>query len=145
MKSRTLTCIAAVTLFAALAVPVRLTAQDHPDDNHHKHVRYTITDLGTLGGGFSEGVGINNRGSVSGTSYLPGDAVVHGFFWQRGVMTDLGTLGGPNSVAPEVGPPNNRGEVAGFSDTLTLDPNAENCFAGFFGDFPTPYSCLPFV
>jgi probable HAF family extracellular repeat protein len=60
-------------------------------------------------------------------------------------MTDLGTLGGPNSVAPEVGPPNNRGEVAGFSDTLTLDPNAENCFGGLFGDLPTPYTCLPFV
>jgi probable HAF family extracellular repeat protein len=144
LKSKTL-CITTLTLLTALSVPIRLAAQDK-QEHHHNHVRYTVTDLGTLGGGFSEGVGINNRGSVSGNSYLPGDAVVHGFFGQKGVMTDLGTLGGPNSVAPEVGPPNNRGEVAGFSDTLTLDPNAEHCFGGNFGEiFPTPYTCLPFV
>jgi hypothetical protein len=72
MKSRFSACSATMIVLAALAIPVRLAAQDHQDDNHHKHVRYTITDLGTLGGGFSEGVGINNRGSVSGTRRCPG-------------------------------------------------------------------------
>jgi probable HAF family extracellular repeat protein len=144
MKSRILTCITAMMLFAALAIPVRLAAQDHQDNKHHKHVRYTVTDLGTLGGGFSEGVGINNRGSVSGNSTLPGDTVKHGFFWRKGVMTDLGTLGGPNSFAPEEWSPNNRDEVAGFSDTSTLDPNGEN-LCGFLGFYTSPYICRPFV
>ena len=62
MKSRFSTCSATMIVLAALAIPVRLAAQDHQDNKHHKHVRYTVTDLGTLGGGFSEGVGINNRG-----------------------------------------------------------------------------------
>jgi hypothetical protein len=37
MKSRTLMCITAITLFAALAVPVQLAAQ---------HTRYKLIDLG---------------------------------------------------------------------------------------------------
>lgn len=46
---------------------------------------------------------------------------------------------------PEEWPPNERGEVAGLSDTTALDPNAEN-FCGAF-DFLNgdPYICLPFV
>jgi hypothetical protein len=41
MKSRTLMCITAMALVAALAIPLQLIAQ---------HTRYTVTDLGTLGG-----------------------------------------------------------------------------------------------
>jgi hypothetical protein len=41
MKSRTLMCITAISLFAALAIPVKLTAQ---------HTRYRLVDTGTLGG-----------------------------------------------------------------------------------------------
>jgi probable HAF family extracellular repeat protein len=143
MKSRTLTWLIAMTFFAALAIPLWLAAQEHQSK---KPPRYTVIDLGTLGGTFSEAVGINNRGAVSGYSTLPGDSVVHGFFLGRkGVMTDLGTLGGPNSFAPEEWPPNERGEVAGLSDTSALDPNAEN-FCGLF-NFLTgdPYICRPFV
>ena len=45
MKSKTLTCITAMTLFAALAIPVRLAAQakqDHKSKHHH----YQLIDLG---------------------------------------------------------------------------------------------------
>jgi probable HAF family extracellular repeat protein len=141
MKSRILTCITAMTLFAALVVPVRLrvAAQEQPQTNQLP--RYTITDLGTLGGTFSEAVGVNDTGSLAGFSTPPGDAVVHAFLWQKGVMTDLGTLGGPNSVAPEAEPqPNDRRQVVGVSDTSTPDPNGEDfCFFG------THLICLPFV
>jgi hypothetical protein len=37
MKSRTLTCITAIALFAALAIPVRLAAQDDRDHQHKHH------------------------------------------------------------------------------------------------------------
>jgi probable HAF family extracellular repeat protein len=43
-----------------------------------------------------------------------------GFLWQDGVMTALPTLGGNNSSAFGV---NNRGQVAGFAETATHDPN----------------------
>jgi probable HAF family extracellular repeat protein len=144
VKSRFVTCLTAITLFATLAIPVHLAAQDNQDPNHHKHVRYTVTVLGTLGGGFSSGNGINIEGSVAGGSWLPGDTTIRAFIWHRGVMTDLGTLGGPNSDASEGPMINKRDEVVGFSDTLTLDPNAEN-FCSNFNDFPNPYTCVPFV
>jgi len=41
MKSKTLLCITAMTLLAALALPVQLAAQN---------TRYKLIDLGTLGG-----------------------------------------------------------------------------------------------
>src|SRR5215471_10649460 len=86
VKSRILTCITAIALFAALVNPVRLTAQ--------KQIRYSVTDLGTLGGTFSQAGTLNNHGSVVGISSLKGDTAFHAFFWRDGVMTDLGTIGG---------------------------------------------------
>lgn len=86
MKSRTLTWTA-ITLFAALALPVRVPAQGH--------TRYQVIDLGTLGGKRSNIGGINNRGQVvGGSTLLPKeDSNFHAFLWNNGAMTDLGTLG----------------------------------------------------
>jgi probable HAF family extracellular repeat protein len=141
MKRRALTISIAIALFTTLAIPGQLAAQDNQDHNHHKQVRYSIKVLGTLGGTFSEAVGINNNGSMAGSSAITGDVDVHAALWQHGVITDLGTLGGPNSVAPEAEPqPNERGEVAGASDTSTKDPNGED-----FCSFGTHLICLPFI
>jgi probable HAF family extracellular repeat protein len=129
MKARTLTYISAITLFAALAVPVRLSAQQPP---------YTIIDLGTLGGTFSAGDSINNKDWVVGGATLPGDTALHAFLWRKGLMRDLGTLGGPNSTA--LFPLNERGEITGFSDTSTPEPLGED-----FCGFGTNLICLPFL
>jgi hypothetical protein len=63
MKPKILTLITAMALFATiLAVPIRLAAQEH--------IRYTITDLGTLGGTFGRAWGaiaINNKEQATGT------------------------------------------------------------------------------
>src|SRR5207245_298594 len=126
MKSRTLTCITAITLFA-----VQLAAQQ-------KAASYTVTDLGTLGGTFSGAGGVDNKGQVVGFSTLLGDMQVHVFLWRSSVMTDLRTLGGPNSVAPF--PLAGRGEIAGVSETSTPDPLGED-----FCGFGTNLICLPFV
>ena len=48
MQSRTLMCVFAITLFTALALSVPLAAQEQKKEPP----RYTITDLGTLGGTF---------------------------------------------------------------------------------------------
>jgi probable HAF family extracellular repeat protein len=101
MKSRTLTWIAAMISVATLAIPVQLAEQ--------KPIRYTVTDLGTLGGTFSSGEGINNRGWVDGFATLPGDTTTHAFLWRNGVMTEIGTPGLNSLVAY---PFNERGEVA---------------------------------
>lgn len=44
---------------------------------------------------------------------MPDDTFTHAFFWQNGVMTDLGTLlGDSNSVAYDI---NSKGQVVGVS------------------------------
>jgi hypothetical protein len=77
MKSRILMCITAMTLFATLAIPVRLAAQDAQDHSQLKNVRYTITDLGTLGGTFSDAGGANNRGLGFWLFDRAGDTATH--------------------------------------------------------------------
>ena len=58
-------------------------------------ILYSVTNLGTLGGEYSFGTGINNAGQVAGASATP---TLHAFLYTNGQMQDLGTLGGFNSV-----------------------------------------------
>jgi probable HAF family extracellular repeat protein len=72
-------------------------------------------DLGTLGGHQAIAYGINEKGQVVGQSSLPGDAVVHMFFWQEGAgMKDVGTLL-PDDTGVGLVSINNRGEMVGWS------------------------------
>jgi hypothetical protein len=62
-----------VAFFAgALAMSASITAQEQQRLNK-KLPRYTITDLGTLGGTFGAAQGINNRGWVEGFARLRDD------------------------------------------------------------------------
>ena len=87
---------------------------------------YTMTDLGNLGGGVSQGFGINASGEVVGRSWLNkvfsfkcGRHICHftqndPFSWSAGKMTDLGTLGAmTESEATAV---NSAGDVVGGSN-----------------------------
>jgi probable HAF family extracellular repeat protein len=76
-----------------------------------------VTDLGTLGGTYSEGQGINVHCQVVGSSTLAGDLTNHAYLWHSGVMTDIGTLGGTFSTAASI---NDNGQVVG-SSALTGD------------------------
>jgi len=135
--------VTAMTLFAALAIPVQPTAQEHT--THFRH--YELIDMGTFGGPVSYlpndftggGLGIpaliNNRGIVVGAAdtsipnpthgigsgFLPDDPVeVHAFQWQKGQLTDLGTLpGGFNSFGIWI---SENGLVAGLSENGVIDP-----------------------
>lgn len=131
-----LTCVA-VTLFAALLLTVRLAAQE-PQPRVGKTQHYTVQDLGTLGGTFSWAYAISNKGSVAGFANLPGDTAFHAFLWRKGVMTDLGTLGGLNSS--DLFYLNERDDVVGAAETSTPDPFGED-----FCGWGTYLTCAPFL
>jgi probable HAF family extracellular repeat protein len=86
---------------------------------------YIVRNLGTLGGTQGAAYGINNQGWVSGAANVLGDQNEHAFLWREGIMSDLGTAGGPNGSA---GFPfkNGKGLVAAFGQTSTTDPLNEN-------------------
>jgi len=123
-------------LFAALTLTAPLAAQVSPQKTHQTH--YIVIDLGTLGGSFALAGGLNDWGSVTGFSYLTDDAAVHGFFWRNGVMTEILTLGGPDSEVDF--PSNDWNQVVGHSDTSTPDPLGED-----YCGFGTGLTCVPFL
>jgi len=139
MKSRTLTLIIAVTLLAALAMPIRIVAQAKQlQAGQPQH--YIITDLGTLKGAtFSQPFSINNIvGLVSGSGTLP-DGTMHAVLWLQGLEADIGApgLGGPNSIAFG---DNNKFQAVGEAETSALDTNGED-----FCGFGTHLTCRPFL
>jgi probable HAF family extracellular repeat protein len=101
-----------------------------------------VTNLGTLGGNASVAYAINNREQVVGAAlntvldpfssgfpaphcgsnvciaesymamFFPSATQMHAVLWQNGAIKDLGTLGGPDSVAWQI---NERGQIAGQS------------------------------
>jgi probable HAF family extracellular repeat protein len=95
-----------------------------------------ISDLGTLGGNESLAATVNNRGQVVGgaANSIPDPfsgplgfwgTQTRAFLWEKGVMRDLGDLGGPDSFAIFV---NDRGNIAGVSYTSTIpDPSETDC------------------
>jgi probable HAF family extracellular repeat protein len=56
-----------------------------------------MSDLGTLGGDFSEGLGINDSGQVVGYSLTTVEGDQHAFVYSGGTMTDLNDLIAPGS------------------------------------------------
>ena len=94
-----------------------------PLSAQQKLPHYTVVDIGTLGGTFIAPGGMSNSGWVEGWANLP-DGNLNAFLWHNGVLTDLGTLGGPNSDSGW--PPNNSGNAAGGAETGAVDPYAEN-------------------
>jgi probable HAF family extracellular repeat protein len=82
-----------------------------------------LISLGTLEGGYeSVATAVNDSGQVTGfASNLVSDPFfgtqVHVFLWEKGVMTDVGTLGGPDSPPFNNTTVNERGQIAGSSFT----------------------------
>jgi probable HAF family extracellular repeat protein len=133
MKSGRFTCITAIALFAALAVPVSVAAQ--------KHRHYKLIDLGTFGGSASYvnpvgngGPYINREGAAVGssmTSIRPrsdgnypcpaAKGVFHAMAWVDGGVIDLGSRRDPRNCANALAI-NNAGEMVGASENGLRDP-----------------------
>jgi probable HAF family extracellular repeat protein len=137
--TRILTLITAMTLFAALTLPVRLAAQGH--------IRYKVIDVGTLGGPnssppasfFAGGVGIateslSSAGTFAGQAetstpdpfapncFNPDCLVSHAIQWRHGVFTDLGALHSSESLSSAIRWISVNGLIAGFSQNGEIDP-----------------------
>ncbi len=105
MKTTSIFCVITLGLFQ---IPSLNTVCGAPS--------YTLIDLGTLGGGWSQAIGVNDTGQVVGyadtTPYRHDNS--HAFLYNNGSMFDLGTLGGYYSCANAI---NARGEVVGVATT----------------------------
>jgi probable HAF family extracellular repeat protein len=73
-----------------------------------------ITDLGTLGGSWSQAADINENGDIVGTAENAQGSTRAFYIPANGAMIDLGTLGGSNSWAAAI---NNKGEIVGAAET----------------------------
>jgi uncharacterized membrane protein len=109
---------------------------------------YTVTVLPSLGGTNSAANSINDRGWPMGTSFLSGNTIMHAALWENSSVTDLGTLGGPNS-AVEWPVENDHGYVSGISETSEKDPLGEStswsCHAFLPDNGSSGKTCLAFV
>src|SRR5215510_455786 len=87
--------------------------------------RYTITDLGTLGGTASVALGLNSSGQVVGWAFTTSNAQ-HAFLYSGGAMTDLNSLIDTNSgwtlnVAFAI---NDNGQIVGRGFNSSRQENA---------------------
>ena len=87
-----------------------------------RELKYSLIDLGTLGGIYSEATDVNEVGQVVGYAHLA-NSQSHAFLWHDGTMIDLGTLGGNFSFAYAI---NEAGQVVGCSD-LTSGQGTHAC------------------
>jgi probable HAF family extracellular repeat protein len=135
MKFRKWTSVA-ITLLAALAITLQLSAQDKPDQKPRHH-QYKMYDLGTFGGPSSYtsigAIPLTPAGAIGGADTPVPDPfnpncindcfVKHAFQWQDGVLTDLGALPGNNGGNSSYGfAINNSGLIGGISENGSIDP-----------------------
>ena len=98
MNSKTIKSLSALSLISAILTGTVQSAE------------YNAVDLGTLGGGSSQGSSINASGQVAGSSTISGGAT-HAFLYD-GAMHDLGTMDGGSSSGSGI---SNDGHVVGTS------------------------------
>ena len=85
--------------------------------------QYQVSDLPGLDGTSNGGNSINDRAWAAGYARLP-DRNRHAGLWRNSLLTDLGTLGGPNSsVTWNV--KNTAGIIVGISQTADPEPLGE--------------------
>ena len=95
----------------------------------------SLVDLGAPLGGPARAIKVNDCGQVLVMGWTPSASYTRAFVWQDGVMTDLGTLGGPATVVWDI---NNRGQVVGSSLTPSMAGHAFIWQDGVMTDLGSP-------
>jgi len=152
MNCRTWTRIIALALFAALALPLQMEAQNAAKQHHpHQYHHYQLVAPGTFGGpgnglqnpGLPRAGVLNNRGTLAGWGLTPpvdpycgfggscnaGDALQ----FQDGVTTDLGKLAG--GIDSQVNWISQNGLMTGVADNGQLDPLSGGTLPQIHGAF----------
>jgi probable HAF family extracellular repeat protein len=133
-RSARLMLLAALTAASCGLLPQLVAAQ-----------QYQVTYLDSIGGTRSRGNSINNRGWIAGFSFVTGDQRRHATLWRDGLAKDLGTLGAPERNSNVAWPvKNNRGIIAGISQTDTPEPNGEAWSCSAFFGAQSGFICLGF-
>ncbi|MGH9160611.1 MAG: hypothetical protein ACRD2X_11600 [Vicinamibacteraceae bacterium] len=131
----------AIVAAAALAVVVAAGARFEAS-GQEEQTTYLVKNLRSLGGTESRGNSINSLGWIGGFSTMEGNLLRHATLWLFGFPFDLDTLGGPNSSVAWSSAMNNRGLIAGISQTAEPEPLGQNwsCSA-FFREQSTGFIC----
>jgi probable HAF family extracellular repeat protein len=115
------------------AVPLAPTHAQRLEATKSKTL-YQVSTLPDFGGTSSGGNSINDQSWVAGYSRLV-DRNRHATLWRNSLLTDLGTLGGPNSsVTWNV--KNTAGIIVGISQTADPEPNGEAWSSAAFYSTP---------
>src|SRR5213075_2176080 len=128
-KKASRTCLTILIAACCAAALAQTQAKTKPKMQYH------VSTLASLGGTSSGGNSINDQSWVSGYSRMA-DRNRHATLWRNGALTDLNTLGGPNSsVTWNV--KNTAGIIVGISQTATTpEPNGENWSSAAFYSTP---------
>lgn len=117
-----------IVLVGAIALAGILLAAGASGSSGSGQARWTIRDLGSLGGG-SQANAINEKGQIVGMSGIgvrtaTGGEIEHAFLWQKGRMVDLGTLG-TGFNATHASAINGSGQIIGSSEKIVPVGNTE--------------------
>jgi len=96
--------------------------------------RYGVVEVpASLGGTNSRPNSIDELGAIAGFSNLPDNQTRHAALWRAGALTDLGTLGGPNSNVAWPGQSPDGTLIAGIAENADDQPLGEDwsCSAFF--------------
>lgn len=135
-----------VVLILLIVSAIAAVSFAKPPPSHGRQTHYQVTILPGLGGTNSGGNSITNREWISGYSRLAGDQNRHAALWRDDQLTDLGTLGGPNSSVTWSNK-NESGLIVGISQTAQPEPLGEawSSAAFFSGPNRVGFICLGFA
>ena len=134
LTTKTATHSVFIVLIALCCGAVLAPTYVHAQESAKAKTQYNVSNLPGLGGTSNGGNSINDQTWVSGYARLT-DRNRHAALWRNSLLSDLGTLGGPNSsVTWNV--KNTAGIIVGISQTADPEPLGESWSSAAFYSTP---------